>query len=447
MNALLKAGIAVFNCPYDAASSVAEMALALLLSSSRRINEADRHMKSAIWNRTEMPGPSLQGRTVAIYGLGRIGLYFGHLCKQLGMTVRVLDPAIDLFTVKLYGFEYCRDLNELLSDANVLSVHAPLNAKTLGILDYEALKNMAPGAYFINTARGEIHHEESILKALEDGTLAGAGIDAWQNEPNFCTALAQHPRVVATPHLGANTDEAMRSVALALMARLDAILGRRDDRRLTLDQPAKTNLCADNHRFEIEVINYSEVGLGWRSKVDLSIYSHVAVETAILTSRVHPSKHPNKDPSVQYLRTGRLTWSEQLPEGATQDKIFQGGIVFDTVNQGENALAVPFKAIKERSAWRLAIVNCLVELPAHQGHLATIIDVSHGGVRLRTTAILEVDALLELVLDGIARTFRIAWRLDRGSLSADLDETPASDRLYGLTQLKNHHHYEHLHAS
>jgi D-3-phosphoglycerate dehydrogenase len=219
-------GVIVMNTPSASTTTTAELAVALLLALSRNVAQADASLKRGEWNRSAFVGHEVYGKQAGIIGLGRIGLGVALRLQKLGMKVVAYDPFVSRevaarYEVPLLGLE------ELLSTSDYLSLHAALTEATRGLLGSEEFRALKRGAMLINCARGELVDEKALLEALESGTLAGAALDVFHKEPPEPNhPLVRHPRVIATPHLGASTVEAQAKVAVEIAEQVaDALLG------------------------------------------------------------------------------------------------------------------------------------------------------------------------------------------------------------------------------
>lgn len=213
------AGIIVLNTPGANTLAATEQTFALLLSLARRTPQAVQQLRDGIWDRKQLIGTELYGKTLGIVGLGRIGGNVAVRAKAFGMTLLARDPYIgparaDALDARLV------DLDTLLRESDVVTLHVPLTPQTVGLIDAERLRLMRPHAYLINCARGGVIVEHDLLAALDDGVLAGAALDVFGDEPPAPggpgAALQRHPRVVATPHLGGSTHEALARIATEL---------------------------------------------------------------------------------------------------------------------------------------------------------------------------------------------------------------------------------------
>ena len=209
--AATRKGVIVMNSPGGNLISTAELAMALLLAVARNIPQADASMKAQTWDRKAFAGVELNGKRAGIVGLGRIGREVASRCRAFGMEVWAYDPFVspavaESLHVRLGSFD------EVLQGCDFLTLHTTLTPETRHLLGREALARIKPGARIVNAARGELIDEEALLGALESGRVAGAALDVHAHEPPRDWRLVRHPRVVATPHIGAATAEAQERV-------------------------------------------------------------------------------------------------------------------------------------------------------------------------------------------------------------------------------------------
>jgi len=218
-------GILVATTPATNHTAAAEHTLALMLAVVRRVAAQDARAKRGEW--APEPGPELRGRTLGIVGLGRTGREVARLARAFGMRVIAHEPAPDLEFVAAQGIDLL-DLDTLLGQADVVTLHLPLAPQTRHLIDARALATMRPGAYLINTARGGIVDEEALYAALVSGHLAGAALDVTDPEPPTDWRLARLPHVVLTPHVaGLSTDAIARMEDSAIATILAVLRGER----------------------------------------------------------------------------------------------------------------------------------------------------------------------------------------------------------------------------
>lgn len=222
---LTQKGIVVSNTPCDEVNiAVAEHTWALLLALSRRVVEADESTRNGAykgWEPGIFLGPSLVGKTLGVIGLGRIGTMAASRAKAFGMNVIYNKRSRDEEAEREFGVEF-RELNDLLSQSDFLSLHVPLTDETHHMINSETISKMKNGVYIINTARGAIINESHLVDALLDGKVRGAALDVFDNEPNINPELVAMENVILTPHIASATHEAREKMGdLAINAILD----------------------------------------------------------------------------------------------------------------------------------------------------------------------------------------------------------------------------------
>ena len=209
-------GVAVFNQAGGNREAVAEHTLAMLLCLAKRIVESDRLLRRERgWHRNDLIGRDLTGKTIGIVGIGNIGSRVSQLCASLfGMRVLAFDPYLSAAEIRARGAEPA-DFDTLVAESDFVSLHCPRNAGTLGMFAAGQFAMMQPSACFISTARGGIHDEAALAKALGEKQIAGAGLDVWDTEPPpLDHPLLQFDNTIVTPHTAGVTDDARRTVAL-----------------------------------------------------------------------------------------------------------------------------------------------------------------------------------------------------------------------------------------
>ena len=206
-------GVRVMNTPSASSTSVAELALGLMFSLARQICRADASMKSGAWDKkTFSKGMELEGKTLGILGVGRIGRALARKASAVGMVVIGADPALGT-TGSIEGLTLLPP-DDVYRRADLISLHMPKVAGTPATIGREQLAEMKNGVFLVNCARGGVVDEAALLEALESGKVAGAALDVFEVEPPKDLRLVNHPRVVATPHVGAATLEAQARVGL-----------------------------------------------------------------------------------------------------------------------------------------------------------------------------------------------------------------------------------------
>ncbi len=216
-------GVTVVNAPTAASIAVAELTFGLLLALARAIPRADAGMKEGRWLKKELRGRELYGKTLGLLGLGRIGAEVARRALAFGMIVLAYDPFLPEEAVRERGAQPA-SLEALYARADYISLHLPLTEETRGLIDEKALARMKRGVYLVCAARGGIISEPALLRALNSGHVAGAALDVFAQEPPGASDLVKHPRVIATPHIGAQTVEAQARAAQDIAAEVLAAL-------------------------------------------------------------------------------------------------------------------------------------------------------------------------------------------------------------------------------
>lgn len=213
IDAATRAGVAVYNAPGGNTIAAAELTMALMLSVVRRVPSADRSVRAGQWDRASFKGVELLGRTLGLIGAGRIGGEVARRCEAFGMSVIAYDPYIEEGRAEGLGVQLAT-IDEVIEEGDVISLHVPLNDETRHLIDRKALERMKKKAFIINASRGGVIVEADLAAALEEGLIAGAALDVYENEPlSPDSPLRKAPNLVLTPHLGASTEEAQVSVA------------------------------------------------------------------------------------------------------------------------------------------------------------------------------------------------------------------------------------------
>jgi D-3-phosphoglycerate dehydrogenase / 2-oxoglutarate reductase len=223
VDACSRRGVMVVNAPYGNVVSAAEHTVGMLLALVRKIPLANESLKRGDWDRG-ISGLELFRKTVGVLGLGKVGSRVAARLRAFEMNVLVFDPYIPESRARDLGVRLT-DLGRLLAESDVVTVHVPLTDETENMIAQREIAAMKPGVRLVNCARGGIVHEGDLLAALQSGHVAGAAVDVWSEEPPvspLLKRLIEHPRVVVTPHLGANTEEAQVNVAVDVARQLVA---------------------------------------------------------------------------------------------------------------------------------------------------------------------------------------------------------------------------------
>ncbi|MGI8613136.1 MAG: phosphoglycerate dehydrogenase [Nocardioidaceae bacterium] len=227
VEAATQAGVMVVNAPTSNIVSAAELTVALLLAAARHLVPANLALQNGEWKRSQLTGTELYEKTVGIVGLGRIGVLVASRLAAFGMRLIAHDPYVQAGRAAQIGVRLV-SLDDLLAEADVITVHLPRTLETVGLIGDEQLHKVKPNVIVLNAARGGIVDEPALHRALVEGRVAAAGLDVYASEPCTDSPLFTLDNVVATPHLGASTEEAQekaglsvaRSVRLALAGEL-----------------------------------------------------------------------------------------------------------------------------------------------------------------------------------------------------------------------------------
>ncbi|KAF3072034.1 Protein MAM3 [Trichoderma lentiforme] len=221
-------GIIVVNSPSGNILAAAEHTIALLLATARHIGRADGSLKQGGWERSKLVGIEVGRKVLGIVGLGKVGMNVARMAKGLGMQVIAVDPYANPDMARQAGVDLASNLKEILPVVDFLTIHTPLLATTLDLVGEEEFKLMKKTARVLNVARGGVYNEAALVKALDEGWIAGAGIDVFTSEPpkpdSAAGQITKHPKVVATPHLGASTVEAQENVSIDVCTQVLEIL-------------------------------------------------------------------------------------------------------------------------------------------------------------------------------------------------------------------------------
>lgn len=199
-------GIKVRNTPGASSNAVAELVLGLMIAGLRNVQKAHHQMKGGLWEKKRLTGSEIAGRTLGIIGYGRIGSALGKRAKCLGMDIIAADPH-----PREDGIARFMSVEDVISKADVITLHVPAVEGTIGMIDRESISRMKDGAFIINTSRGEVIDEDALYEGCKSGKLKGAALDVYRQEP-YKGKLLELDNVYFTPHLGAATKEAQARI-------------------------------------------------------------------------------------------------------------------------------------------------------------------------------------------------------------------------------------------
>jgi glyoxylate reductase len=237
VEACARRGVIATNTPGVLTDATADLAFALILIATRRLGEAERFVRSGqswSWNTFFMLGAGIQGKTLGVVGLGAIGTAVARRARAFGMDVIYNAPSRKPEAEAELGARFA-DFYDLLESADVVTLHCPLTDETHHLVNVKSLERMKPSAYLINTTRGPVVDEPALVAALRDGTIAGAGLDVYEDEPEIHPGLLELENVVLIPHLGSATVETRDAMATLAAENVAAVLR---------GEPAKTPITS-----------------------------------------------------------------------------------------------------------------------------------------------------------------------------------------------------------
>jgi len=218
-------GIELINAPEAPTIAVAELVIGLMLSWARQLSRADASTKQGRWEKAQLMGSELRGKTLGIIGTGRIGRAVGYRAKAFLMNLLAFDVEQSIEFAERTGARYV-DLGELLRKSDFVTLHIPLLPETHHMIGRRELGLMKPTAVLINTSRGEVVDEAALADALQRGKIAGACLDVYEREPPRDSPLLKLPNAILTPHIGASTAEAQCEAALLIAEKIKGAIGK-----------------------------------------------------------------------------------------------------------------------------------------------------------------------------------------------------------------------------
>jgi len=218
-------GIVVLNTPGANAEAAGELAVAMMFALARDLARADATMKAGKWDKKSFNGCELRGKTLGLVGIGNVGSVVARCAVGIGMRVIACDPFVAPEKAAALGLRLT-EFEEVIRTSDFVSVHAPRTEQTKGLFNAQTFAKMKKGVFLVNCARGGIVVEKDLVAALDGGIVRGAGVDVFDKEPPEDWALAKHPRVIASPHIGASTAEAQVNVSVMIARQIGAYLTR-----------------------------------------------------------------------------------------------------------------------------------------------------------------------------------------------------------------------------
>jgi D-3-phosphoglycerate dehydrogenase len=288
VDAATRCGVVVVNTPDSNSLSACEQTVSLMLAGARNLPQANATVKGGGWGRNQFMGNELYGKTVGVVGLGRIGALLATRLKAFGMRVIAYDPYIAVERFKRFGAERMETLDDLVRQADFITVHTPKTEETIGMIGAEQFQIAKRGVRVVNCARGGIINEQALAEALRQGIVASASLDVFGKEPCAGNPLLEFDNVVATPHLGATTHEAQYRVGTDVATFVLAVL-RGEIVPNTVNLPSLLGEEIDVLRPYFSLADqlgklYYQLEKAPTERVDLNYYGEIAgKETGLIT--------------------------------------------------------------------------------------------------------------------------------------------------------------------
>jgi D-3-phosphoglycerate dehydrogenase / 2-oxoglutarate reductase len=225
VKAATERGIIVLNTPGGNAEAAGELAVAMMFALSRDLVRADASMKAGKWDKKSFNGVELFGKTLGLIGCGHVGSIVAKRALALGMKVIVTDPLVTEPQARELGVRLA-GLDDVLKASDFISLHSPRTEETKGLFNARTFAKVKKGVFLVNCSRGGIVVEKDLIAALDEGIVRGAAVDVFDKEPPEDWSLAKHPKVIATPHIGASTGEAQVNVSIMIARQMGAYLTR-----------------------------------------------------------------------------------------------------------------------------------------------------------------------------------------------------------------------------
>ena len=347
LTAATGAGIAVVNAPTGNTVAAAEHTVALMLALARNIPDAHHSVKDGQWRRSAFMGIEVRNKTLGIAGLGRVGSEVARRARSFGMRLVGFDPFVSPEYARQLGAELMT-LDELLAVSDFITLHTPLTDSTNKLISAPQLDKLKPGARLINVARGELVDEDALLEALDAGKLAGVALDVFSQEPPVGIKLVEHPKVVATPHLGASTEEAQREVAIEAAEQALAVLNG-EPARNTVNAPFVApevhavlspymNAAAVTGRLLTHLAEGQFMGLTIRYEGEIARHDSSMLKSAVLAGLLGPitGNHVNLINAPVVARERGLRITEQYNEVSEN----YAGIISATLETSDGPLTL-----------------------------------------------------------------------------------------------------------
>lgn len=289
VEAATRSGVIVMNTPGGNSVSTAEHSFAMLMAIARNIPQGTASIKAGLWERSKFTGIELQGKTIGILGLGKVGREVALRASAFGMKVLGHDPLVSREVAESFGTQLV-ETDEIFASSDFITVHLPLIEQTRHMISDAQIAQCKDGVYLLNCARGGIIDEQALLRGLESGKVAGVALDVFEQEPPTFTELMEHEHVICTPHLAASTREAQESVALQVAAQVgDVLMGRVI--RNAINAPSVEPEVYEKMRPYLDLAErlgrlQAQLNEGHLERVTVEYHGDVTYPTAVMTSAV-----------------------------------------------------------------------------------------------------------------------------------------------------------------
>jgi D-3-phosphoglycerate dehydrogenase / 2-oxoglutarate reductase len=386
-------GVMVVNAPQSNILSAAEHTMALLLAQARNVPQANASLKDGKWERSRWEGVELHGKTLGIVGLGRIGALVAQRANAFGMRLVAADPYVGQERARQMGIELM-DLDQLMAESDFVTIHVAKSKETMGMVGAELLAKAKPGIRIINAARGGIVDEEALAAAIASGTVGGAGIDVFAEEPTTSSPLFELDSVVVTPHLGASTREAQDKAGATIAEQV--VLALAGD-----FVPFAVNVGAaeasETVRPYLPLAErlgrlFAALNDGLPAKLDVEYQGSLAdYDTRILTLSVLKGLFTaGSDEPVSYVNAPQLAEERGLEYRESKTSTAHDYVNLVTLRGADHALAGTLFGL--RGEPRIVMVDDHdIELPVSRHMLAVRNDDRVGMIALVTTALAEAS--------------------------------------------------------
>lgn len=432
-------GVLVVNAPNANTISAAEHTIALMLAQARHVARADRSLREGRWDRKLFVGIELQGKTLGVLGLGKIGTYVAQRATSFGMTIVAFDPYISSDRARSFGVELL-PLDDVFAVSDIITIHLPRTPETENLIDASSIARMKDGVRIINVARGGIVSETDLAAAIRSGKVAGAAIDVFDTEPKVDSPLFDLPEVTVTPHLGASTREAQDRAGIAVAESVaEALAGEMVLSAVNLDlgPPASPELKPFIRLAEQLGKIFTSLGGGLPNELTVLVRGELAEEPTkpIALSALKGVLAADSEAPVSYVNAPLLAESlgVAVTEESRHDVVDYQSVIRLSGNVGEQPRTVAGAVMARKGAVLVGVDGYAIEVPLTD-HMLLVHNVDTPGCIGRVGTYLgNIESNISDIVvgrgpDGSAAMMGMA--LDAAVAEGDLDGLL---RLEGIT--------------